>query len=72
MKMFLGIVKYVEWVLGTVMFTAIGTILSLKDVKGCGGIVLIVALYIFLIVTTIKWVDEHGWIKSRGESNPKE
>lgn len=69
MRTFFGVIGYIEWILGTVFLTVIGTILSLKDLSGWSQIVLIVALYVFLIVTTIKRFDE--WLNKPklGSSN---
>jgi len=63
MKTFLKIVGYIEWILGTVFLTTIGTVLSLKELNGWGQIVLIVTLYVFLIVTTFKQFIDNGWFK---------
>ncbi len=63
MRLFLKMVGYVEWILGTVFLTVIGTVLSLKDLNGWGQYILIITLYVFLVATTFKQFVENGWFK---------
>lgn len=64
--MFLHIVGFLDWALGTVSLTVIGTILSLKDLSGNSQITVITVLYLFLACTVIRQFDTNGWF--RGES----
>ena len=57
--------RYFEWVFGTVLMTAIGVIVSLKELKGgsFGQWALLIGLFIFLVASLIKQFDDAGWFK---------
>ena len=61
--MFLRGVKWFEWAFGTITLTAIGIILSLKELSGYGQWILIIGTIIFFITSLIKQFDDAGWFK---------
>ncbi len=63
MKRFLQVVGFLEWSLGTVSLTVIGTILSLKELSGKSQIIVLIVLYVFLVVTVIRQFELNGWFR---------
>ena len=58
--------RWFEWVFATVLMTAITVIVSLQYLSGCGRVVLLIGLGIFLVATVISQFDQAGWFGRRG------
>jgi hypothetical protein len=63
MKGFLRIVGFLEWALGAVSLTVIGTVLSLKELSSKSQVTVLVVLYVFLVVTVIRQFEVNGWFR---------
>jgi hypothetical protein len=61
--MFLRVVRYVEWALGTITLTFLGVLFSLKELSSYGQVLLITATIIFFVASLIKQFDDAGWFK---------
>jgi len=64
--MLIRLARGFEWAFATVLMTAIGVVLSLKYLKGCTQVLLLVLLFIFFIATLVSQIHQAGWFGRRG------
>jgi len=58
--------RWFEWVFAMVLMTTITVIVSLQYLDGCGRVLLLIGLGIFLVTTVISQFDQAGWFGRRG------
>lgn len=69
--MWLRLIRWYEWVFGTILMTTIGAILALQYLNGFSRWAIIIGLFLFLIASLAKQFDDAGWFKKGGNVDMK-